>query len=114
MRKPPVEHQFKPGQSGNPNGRPKKIPNIDILLAEVLGDEKEDVTAAKSILMGLREIATSRSYSPTVRIRAAEVLLDRGYGKARQPVDANVNLINLDHASEEVQAIVAEYGLLKK
>lgn len=114
MRTPPVEHRFKPGQSGNPNGRPRKIPNIDVLLEDVLGEEKDNVTAAKAILMGLREIATSRNYSPAARIRAAEVLLDRTYGKPRQPVDANVNVLNLDHASDEVKAIVAEYGLLKK
>jgi len=33
--KPPKEHQFKPGQSGNPNGRPKKKgPTARELMAE--------------------------------------------------------------------------------
>lgn len=25
---PPIEHRFKPGQSGNPGGRPKKTPSL--------------------------------------------------------------------------------------
>ena len=29
--KPPQSHQFKPGQSGNPNGRPKKLSDQDII-----------------------------------------------------------------------------------
>ncbi len=35
-RKPPKETQFKPGQSGNPAGRPKKSRNFMKLLAEEL------------------------------------------------------------------------------
>ena len=38
--------EFKPGQSGNPNGRPKKLPELDKLLADVLGEEKDGLTAA--------------------------------------------------------------------
>ena len=31
-KKPPIEHRFKPGQSGNPKGRPKAKPSVASLL----------------------------------------------------------------------------------
>lgn len=73
--------QFKKGKTGNPNGRPKKLPELDKLLADVLGEEKDGITAAEAILKALRAKATKGD------IRAAEVLLDRGYGKAKQSMD---------------------------
>jgi len=76
--------QWKKGECGNPNGRPKKIPEIDKLLAEVLGEEKDGITAAEAILKALRAKASKGD------IRAAEVLLDRAYGKAT----SNINLKN--------------------
>lgn len=33
--KPPKEHQFKPGQSGNPTGRPKKQPSMASMIRDV-------------------------------------------------------------------------------
>lgn len=75
---PNEETQFKPGQTGNPKGRPKKIPEIDDLLADVLGNE--DGTGAKEILEALLREARKGN------VRAAEVLLDRAYGKPTQPV----------------------------
>lgn len=72
---------FKKGETGNPNGRPKKIPELDKLLADVMGDEKDGVTAAEAILMALRAKAAKGD------IRAAEVLLDRTYGKAKQTIE---------------------------
>jgi hypothetical protein len=79
--------QFKKGVSGNPNGKPKKIPQLDILLADVLGEEKDGIEAAKAILMALRSKAVKGD------VRAAEVLLDRAYGKASQnlTLDGNIN-----------------------
>ena len=77
--------KFKKGKTGNENGRPKKLPELDKLLADVLGEEKDGVTAAEAILRALRAKATKGD------IRAAEVLLERGYGKAKQTIDVGVS-----------------------
>ena len=70
--------QFQKGVSGNLKGRTKIIPQLDVLLADVLGEEKDGIEAAKAILMALRAKAVKGD------VRAAEVLLDRAYGKASQ------------------------------
>jgi hypothetical protein len=82
----PNNKPFKKGQSGNPNGRPKKLPELDKLLADVLGEEKDGLTAAEAILKKLRQMATGGN------LRAAEILLDRGYGKPRQTTDSTVTV----------------------
>ena len=74
---------FKPGQSGNPNGRPRKIPALDKLLADVLGEEKDGVTEAQMILEALKAKAKKGD------VRAAEVILERAYGKAKQEIAIN-------------------------
>jgi hypothetical protein len=72
---------YKKGQSGNPNGRPRKLPALDKLMADVLGEEKDGITAGEAILKALRLKATKGD------VRAAEVLLDRAYGKPKQTHD---------------------------
>jgi Family of unknown function (DUF5681) len=94
MRKPnpiPNSKPFQKGQSGNPNGRPKKLPGLDEILANVLGDEKNGVTAAEAILMSLRAQAMKGN------VHAAKVLLERAYGGVKQD-------LNINH-SGEVQTI---------
>lgn len=78
--------KFEKGETGNPNGRPKKLPELDKLLADVLGEKKDGITAAEAILKALRAKATKGD------IRAAEVLLDRGWGKIKQEISANVEV----------------------
>lgn len=80
------EHKMKKGQTLNPNGRPKKLPQLDKLLDDVLGEEKDGLTAAEAILKALRSKAAKGD------IRAAEILLDRAYGKARQIVDVEASV----------------------
>lgn len=71
--------EFKPGQSGNPNGRPKKLPELDKLLAEVLGQEPtgDGMTAAENILNAMYKQALKGD------TKAAELLLNRAYGKPK-------------------------------
>jgi len=71
---------LKSGNTKSP-GRPKEIPELRELLANVLGDEKDGKTAAEAILMALRNKAVKGD------VRAAELLLDRAYGKASQPIE---------------------------
>jgi len=78
----PNSKPFQKGQSGNPNGRPRKLPELDKILAECFGDkEMEDVLKAihKQAVKG--------------NVRAGEILMDRIWGKPRQTVEQTVKNI---------------------
>lgn len=75
---------FKPGddERRNLDGRPKKLPELDKILAECFGDkEMEEVLKAihKQALKG--------------NVRAGEILMDRIWGKPRQTVEQTVKNI---------------------
>jgi hypothetical protein len=78
-------------KSGNTKnvGRKKSLPELDVLLADVLGEEKDGIEAAKAILMSLRAKAVKGD------VRAAEVILDRAYGKAKQTTDMNISGVTI-------------------
>lgn len=70
---------FKKGQSGNPSGRPKIIgPLRDLARAHTL-----------DALDTLIEVMKDKASPPASRVAAAKELLDRGYGKAPQPMDGD-------------------------
>lgn len=80
---------LKPFKKGDPRinrkGAPKKLPELDVLLANLLGDEKNGMTAATAILQAMFAKALKGD------VRAAELLMDRAYGKAKQTIDAELN-----------------------
>lgn len=59
--RPPENTQFKPGQSGNPNGRPKGTKNLKMDLAEELGErivvkeggKSKSISKQRAMLKGL-------------------------------------------------------------
>jgi hypothetical protein len=71
---------FKKGQSGNPNGRPK-LPDLKEAMAKLLAEEKDGKTALDAILAALRAKAAKGD------VRAAQELLDRGFGRSKQTIE---------------------------
>ena len=65
--RPPKQHQFKKGRSGNPRGRPPKKPDLYAELMAVLrekvtvnvGAEPTTVTVQQALLLRLREMAVA-------------------------------------------------------
>jgi hypothetical protein len=63
--RPPIEHQFKPGQSGNPSGRPKGARNFSADLRDELaalvsisdGETSVNVTRQRAIIKVLVQAA---------------------------------------------------------
>ena len=79
--------KFKKGQSGNPGGRPRVI-------AELRDLARQHAPAAIEELARL----AVKARSETARIAAIKELLDRGYGKARQPLVGECeDRDNVDH-----------------
>ena len=74
---------FKPGQSGNPNGRPR-------VLADVQNAAREHSCEA---IDTLAQIMRNPKAPAAARTSAACALLDRGYGKPSQAIEAtNTNV----------------------
>jgi len=69
-----IPHQFKPGASGNPSGKSKKLGEF-----QALARDNSIAILRKLILIALRR-------SDAVAVRAAEIVLERAWGKAPQPV----------------------------
>ncbi|MDG4886809.1 DUF5681 domain-containing protein [Mesorhizobium sp. WSM4887] len=73
--KPPSEHRFAKGQSGNPKGRPKGKKNIDTMLRETLlatipiqiNGKTTNVTALEAIVLKLRNNAIAGDFRSAVQ-----------------------------------------------
>jgi hypothetical protein len=88
--RPPVEHRFQPGQSGNPSGRPKGARNFAAELREELaelvsikhGDKSVEVTRQRAIVKAVVNAALEGDQ------RAATIVFgwsSRAFGSEPEP-----------------------------
>ena len=102
-----VEHQFKPGVSGNPAGKPKGALNITSRIKKLLEmklDVKDPVTTKPckktvSEIIGLRLAKEAMGGN----IKAVKIILDRTEGKISSPEQSSEEWIG-----EQLQIIVDE------
>lgn len=96
---------FKPGQSGNPGGRKPVPPDIKEAFRALT---PKAVEVLGNILLSGR---------PQEQLKASEIILDRAYGKATQPIagDPNMGPVQTQdltgiplHKLEEIRNILKE------
>ena len=103
---------WKPGQSGNPSGRPK-------VNTELRAKARAHTDAAINALV---EVLSSKKASPSARVMAANSLLDRGYGRPESSLTALIETppeappSDFDFsklASEEIATMIALFEKAK-
>ena len=87
--------RFKPGQSGNPGGRPKSIERVVNLARE---NTEAGVKAIAKIMLDPKERGATR-------VAAFNALMDRAWGKAPQ----TITIDNMDNMTDaELEALITE------
>ena len=91
---------FPKGVSGNPGGRPKVLGDVQELARE----------QSPEAINTLAKIMTDEKAPPAARVAAANVLLDRGYGKPTQPISKTLAKVDPSTMSDEELAAIARNG----
>lgn len=81
---------FKKGESGNPGGRPHRVTSDGRTLKQICRDHTDK---AIDVLTEILE-----SGSEGAKLTAAKELLDRGWGRATQPISGDDEMPAIDHA----------------
>ena len=110
---------WKPGQSGNPNGRPKGTRDLAGYVLETTDGGKELVDALLSLARGIMPAVAVQKGSrprkdqqvrPADQLKAIEMLLDRGFGRSPQQLDVahSVSDRPLAHLSDATLQLLVE------
>jgi hypothetical protein len=110
---------WRPGQSGNPSGRPKGTRDLAGYVLETTDGGKELVDALVCMARGIMSNVAVQEGSrprkdqqvrPADQLKAIEMLLDRGFGRSPQQLDIARNVTDrpLQHLSDETLRLLVE------
>ena len=93
---------FKPGQSGNPRGRPKMTDEERDVLAEIK-------SLAADVPNKMRAMLNSAKTPPAVKVKICEIILDRTYGKPDSTVKVETpKAAMLDDLRAEMKKLMSQ------
>lgn len=96
--------QFTKGNNGNPGGRPKVPDEVKAMLK----------AAAPEAVKLLTETMNNPNARSDLRIRCAETIMDRVYGKATQPIEGAVVNLAAQISEEDAQKALEALGYERK
>ena len=110
---------WKPGQSGNPSGRPRGTRDLAGYVLETTDGGKELVDSLVSLARGIMPNVSVQEGSrprkdqqvrPADQLKAIEMLLDRGFGRSPQQLDIahSVSDRPLEHLFVETLRLLVE------
>ena len=110
---------WKPGQSGNPSGRPKSTKDLAGYVLEVTGGGKELIDSLLCLARGTMPNVAAQKGSrprkdqqvrPADQLKAIEMLLDRGFGAPLQQLDIAHSVSDgpLEHLSDKTLRLLVE------
>lgn len=120
-RRPPKQHQFKPGHSGNHKGRPKRPPTTYSIMMKVLREpiwitvdgQRKRVTKDEARLMALFNKAASGNLRASAELERQRLMFAPQLAKLAQPPpidDAKMAEIARE-LSEELKVLLQAEGL---
>ena len=109
---PPEEHQFKPGQSGNPAGPPRHRTQLWLWICKYMGMrdaeikklKRAEMTQAQQSALKLVRQAKAGKYCGSERL--ARYIVDREEGKATEHLVIDQDNDLSDEECEEIRAVL--------
>jgi hypothetical protein len=96
--KPPKETRFKPNQSGNPKGRPRRPPTLHATVAKVMKEQIKIREGERELRMSNLEALVRSAFRRALNgdpkiLRMVNLMLsiERGEGQGEESVDGNIS-----------------------
>ena len=91
------DHLWKPGQSGNPAGKPKGARHVSTLMKEAITAVATDTGTSDDILIIQALVAKAKDGD----LKAVDMVLDRVDGKAEQTINLDADVTVNDGLTDE-------------